>query len=125
MDEKGILMGAYSAGRPRARHTDTRKDEYPHTVEVLRLCTHSKIPTPGAASMMYSSAWRAAKAKGFKRSITFILKSESGISLKAANWRYVRDSPGGTWNRPSREREDKHPTDPKCLWMIGEDFESR
>lgn len=123
VDEMGVLMGAYSAGRPRARLSDTRKTEYPHTIEVIRLCTHSKIPTPGAASMMYGSAWRAAKAKGFKRAITFILKEEAGTSLKASNWRYLKDSGGGTWSRPKcgRNRKDKHPTGAKEVWIIGEE----
>lgn len=39
--------------------------------------------------MLYSACWRAWRAMGGKRLITYTLKSESGSSLKGAGWRIV------------------------------------
>jgi hypothetical protein len=83
------------------------------TLEVTRCCTDG---TPNAASMLYSAAWRAARAMGYKRLITYTLIEEHGTSLKAAGWRVVYQTKGGRWNTKSRPRVDKHPTGPKKLW---------
>jgi len=87
------------------------------TLEVSRCCTDG---TKNAASMLYAAAWRAARAMGAKRLITYTLREESGISIKAAGWREVGRAGGGTWNRKSRPRVDCHPIGQKTLWEIGE-----
>lgn len=53
---------------------------------------------------------------GYRRVITYILASEPGTSLKAAGWRFIRDTEGGSWSCPSRPRQDDHPLEPKQLW---------
>lgn len=96
-------VGAAIIGRPVARML---QDGY--TAEVTRCVV--KEGHPNACSMLYSSAWRAARALGYHRLITYILESESGTSLKASNWKCVGVCGGGSWDRGKRPREDKHPT---------------
>lgn len=103
------IVGVAIAGRPVARHYD---DGW--TLEVTRCCTDG---TKNAASMLYAGLWRAAKALGYKRLITYTLASEAGTSLLAAGWRVIGQSKGGTWNRVGRFRIDKHPTGQKTLWQ--------
>lgn len=102
------LVGVASVGRPVSRHLDNG-----WTLEVTRLCTDG---TKNAASMLYGASWRAAKAMGYTRLITYILDEEKGTTLNAAGWRLVGAAGGGTWNRPNRERTDKAPTQQKQLW---------
>jgi hypothetical protein len=86
------------------------------TAEVTRLCTDG---TPNACSMLYGAARRAAQAKGFRRGLTYILASEDGASLRASGWAYLWATDGGSWDRPSRGRTDKHPTEPKHAYGWG------
>lgn len=102
------VVGVVTVGRPVARHYDNG-----WTLEVTRCCTDG---TPNAASMLYGAAWRAAKAMGYKRLITYVLRSETGTSVKAAGWREVGKAGGGSWNVSSRPRVDKAPTEQKTLW---------
>ena len=102
------LVGVAIVGRPIAR----RIDQY-NTVEVLRLCTDG---TKNACSMLYGACKRAAKELGYERIITYILETESGISLIASGWNYVYTNRGGSWNVPSRKRIDCAPTIPKKLY---------
>lgn len=104
----GRVVGVAIVGRPVARH---RQDGW--TVEVTRLCTDG---TRNACSFLYGAAWRAARAMGYRRIGTYILKSEDGTSLKAAGWRIVHEVKGRSWDTPSRPRVDKHPTQHKLLW---------
>ncbi|SLB33401.1 XF1762 family protein [Mycobacteroides abscessus] len=58
-------------------------------------------------SMLYGAAWRAAKAMGYRRLVTYTLASESGASLRAAGWRVVaRRPPRKGWDMPGRPRVD-------------------
>jgi hypothetical protein len=106
-DEAGI-KGVVTVGRPVSRYLDDGS-----TAEVTRLCT---LGGRNVCSFLYSAARRAALAMGYTRVITYILVSESGASLKASGWRFVRTTKGGSWSRPSRPREDKHPVEAKQLW---------
>ena len=108
--DKNRICGVAIVGRPVAR---ALQDGW--TLEVLRLCTDG---TKNACSKLYSASWRAAQALGWRRLITYILDTEPGITLKAAGWRCVGKCGGGTWNRPSRPRVDKHPTQAKMRWAI-------
>lgn len=38
--------------------------------------------------------------------------------MRAASWRLVGEVKGGSWSRPSRPREDKHPTVDKKLYEV-------
>lgn len=77
------------------------------TVEVTRCCVIDGAPK-GACSALYGACWRAAKAMGWRRLITYTLQSESGASLRGAGWKVVAElEPRGDasqWtNRPGRE----------------------
>lgn len=107
----GVVVGVITVGRPVARHLD---DGW--TMEVTRCCTDG---TPNACSKLYGAARRATFALGYKRLITYTLKSEGGASLRGAGWRCVGEAGGGTWNRKDRPRVDTHPTEQKILWEAG------
>ncbi len=104
------VVGVITIGRPVARML---QDGY--TAEVTRCCTDG---TKNASSMLYGAAWRAAKALGYRRLITYTLASEPGNSLRASGWRELyttKERPDG-WNTQNRPREVKAPTAPKTLW---------
>lgn len=84
------------------------------TAEVTRLCVLDD--QRNACSMLYAAAWRAAKALGYRRLLTYILQSEPGTSLKAAGWKLLGARGGGSWSRDSRKRIDTHPLEQKQLW---------
>lgn len=75
------LVGVACAGRPIARHYDDGV-----TLEVNRTCTDG---ARNANSMLYGAIWRAAKAMGYRRCITYTQADETGASLRAAGWRQV------------------------------------
>lgn len=102
------LVGVAIVGRPVARMRDDGL-----TAEVTRLCTDG---TRNACSFLYGASARAAFALGFQRIGTYILASENGTTLQAAGWRMIGQTKGGSWSRPSRGRDDKHPTEPKTLF---------
>lgn len=104
------IRGVAIVGRPVSRHRD---DGF--TLEVNRCCTDGMA---NACSKLYRSAWRAAQALGFKRLITYTLTTESGSSLRGANFKFIGTSRGGSWNVPSRPRVDKHPITQKLLWEM-------
>lgn len=97
-------------GRPVARMLD---DGY--TLEVTRLASDGAA---NACSILYAAAWRASRAMGARRLITYTLQSESGGSLRASGWREVGSAGGGKWSRPSRARVNEHPTEGKTLWEV-------
>lgn len=102
------VVGVVTIGRPVSRHLDNG-----WTLEVTRCCTDG---TKHAASMLYAAAWRACKALGYRRLVTYTLIEEPGTSLKAAGWKDVYTTPGRSWDRPSRPRVDTHPLGQKVLW---------
>jgi hypothetical protein len=108
----GKIVGVVIVGRPVSRMRDDGE-----TAEVTRLCTDG---TKNACSFLYGAAARAAFALGFKRVGTYILSSEPGTSLTAANWRLVSETKGGSWSRGDRPRVDKHPLQAKLLFEIGQ-----
>jgi hypothetical protein len=85
-------------GRPVARMLDNG-----WTLEVNRCCTDG---TRNACSLLYGAAWRAAKALGYRRLITYTLPEEGGASLRGAGWKDLGLRGGGNWNVPSRPRVD-------------------
>lgn len=110
------IHGVAIIGRPVSRILDDGA-----TLEVLRLCTDGYR---NACSFLYSASARAAKALGYNKIITYILQSESGISLKASGWNLVCDNiRGRSWSTPSRRRQttvvtlfgevEKYPTEKK------------
>ena len=110
MNDGEKVVGVIIVGRPVARALDND-----YTAEVTRCCTDG---TKMAASMLYAAAWRAARAMGYRRLITYTLIEEPGTSLVAAGFREIGKTSGGTWNRKNRPRVDKAPIGQKTLWEI-------
>jgi hypothetical protein len=108
-EKDGLLVGVVIVGRPVSRMLDDG-----HTAEVTRLCSNG---LKNVCSFLYSAARRAALAMGYTKVITYILASETGASLRAAGWKFIRMAGGGSWSRPSRGRTDKAPLEEKQLWQ--------
>jgi hypothetical protein len=81
------LVGVATAGRPVAKEIQKRE---PLTLEVNRTCTDG---TRNANSMLYGAVWRAARAMGYRRAITYTQADECGASLRAAGFRKVKELP--------------------------------
>lgn len=107
-DDAGTLRGVAIAGRPVSRMLQDGR-----TLEVTRVATDG---ARNACSKLYAAVRRAAPHLGYRRLVTYTLASESGASLRGAGWRRVADVSGGSWSRPSRGREDKHPLAAKVRW---------
>lgn len=104
------LCGVAIVGRPVYRGFDFRT-----VVEVLRLCTDG---TANACSFLYGAAARSAKALGYARIGTYILTSESGVSLTASGWIKGHETRGGSWNGGNRKgRREDQPQEPKVYWF--------
>lgn len=104
------LVGVAIVGRPVARAYDDGR-----TLEVNRTATDG---TRNVNSMLYGAAWRAAKALGYLRLITYTMDDETGASLRAAGYRIIASRPARPgWDAPSRPR-DSHGADeiPRTLW---------
>jgi hypothetical protein len=111
LNDRASVIGVITVGRPVARHLD---DTW--TAEVTRCCVLDGHKN--AASKLYAAAWRAARAMGYERLLTYTLASEPGTSLRAAGWRIIGETAGGSWSRPSRPRVDTHPLGQKILWEV-------
>lgn len=109
-DEQGVLRGVAMVGRPVAK---AYQDGL--TLEVNRTATDG---TPNANSMLYGAAWRATKALGFGRLVTYTQAGESGASLRAAGWWVIAERPARKgWDTPSRPREGNGADGiPRTLW---------
>lgn len=106
----GRLCGVAVIGRPVAR---LLQDGF--TAEVTRCCTDG---TPNACSMLYGAAWRAVRALGYRRLVTYTLPDESGASLRASGFVLFGVVGGGTWDRRRRARADRHPVGKKLRWEL-------
>lgn len=106
------IVGVAIVGRPVSRYLD---DGW--TLEVNRLCTDG---SKNACSMLYGAAWRAARAMGYKKVITYILQSEPGTSLKAAGWKCVGEAGGERWTGKHRPEVDLYPAQMKLRFEIEE-----
>ena len=106
------VVGVVIVGMPVARML---ADGY--TCEVTRLASDG---TRNVCSLLYRAAWRAARAMGYQRLVTYTLPEEGGSSLRAAGFILIGEAGGGTWNRPNsgRPRVDLHPTQTKLRWEI-------
>jgi len=73
--------------------------------------------------MLYGACWRAWRAMGGKRLITYTLQTEPGTSLRGAGWRIVAECKPGSWNRENIDRlRHWQPIygQQKFRWQIGE-----
>jgi hypothetical protein len=107
-DEAEVIRGVAIVGRPVARMSDNG-----WTLEVTRVATDG---CENACSALYGACWRATKALGYRRLITYVLDTEPGVSLRAAGWRLIGHSTGGSWSRTARPRIDTHPLQGKFCW---------
>lgn len=101
LEHGGELVGVAIVGRPVARQI-----EHHFTAEVLRTCTNDKAPK-GAVSKLYAACWRAWRAMGGTRMVTYTLKTESGASLRGAGWKLIGEvkKVDAPWCGPNRTRE--------------------
>lgn len=85
------LVGVIMVGRPVARAYD---DGF--TAEVNRSCVVDDARN--ANSMLYAAAWRAARAMGYRRLITYTQAGESGASLRGAGFKLIAErAPRANW----------------------------
>lgn len=92
-----VLVGVAVVGRPVTRYLDDHL-----TLKVTRSCTDG---TPNVNSKLYGAAWRAARAMGYQRLVTYTEEGESGASPRAAGFRPVGvRAPRSGWDRPDRRR---------------------
>ena len=109
-DDDGTVRGVAQVCRPVARMLS---DGW--TLEVTRVATDG---CPNACSALYGAAWRAARALGWRRLVTYTLPEEGGTSLRAAGWRCLGTAGGGSWSRKDRPRVDLHPLQEKLRWEV-------
>lgn len=105
-----VLVGVAIVGRPVAAAYDDGT-----TLEVIRTATDG---THNANSMLYGAAWRAGKALGYRRLITYTQADETGASLRAAGWRVIAERPARKgWSTPSRPRDNNsYLSTARTLW---------
>ena len=101
------MVGCAVCGRPVSRHLDNGL-----TLEITRLCTDG---TKNACSMLYGACCRVAKAMGYKKAITYILKSENGSSLRASNFKCEGEAGGPEWTG-KRNTGKNGPHEMKTRW---------
>ena len=104
----GKLVGCVIVGRPVARQSDQK-----NIAEVTRLVTDG---TKNACSFLYSQARRAARELGFITIQTFILQTESGVSLRASGWECLGITKVGSWQTRAGRRTDQ-PAEQKIKWI--------
>jgi len=105
------VRGVVIAGRPVSRVQDDGL-----TLEVTRCCVMAD--TPNGCSLLYAAAWRATRALGYRRLITYTLPSEGGSSLRASGFTVVGQSGGGEWTRTSRPRPQVVNPAVKTIWQL-------
>lgn len=92
-DDAGEVRGVAIVGRPVSRMLD---DGF--TAEVNRVATDG---ARNCCSLLYGAAWRAAKAMGYRRMVTYTLPKEGG----------------GQWGNDKRPRVTMHP-ELKLRWEV-------
>lgn len=105
------LEGVAIVGRPVARGL---QDGW--TLEVIRLCTPSDEAAKNTCSFLYAAAWRATRALGYRKLVTYTRQDEAGVSLKAAGWHVVGEVAARSWDTPSRPRDDRDERVPRLRW---------
>lgn len=110
VSDSGKLVGVAICSRPVSRRLDDG-----HTLEISRVCTDG---TKNACSILYGAAYRAAKAMGYQRVITYILESEPGTSLKAAGFHCEGRAGGLEWNGERKPKDsNQYPHEYKTRWV--------
>ena len=107
-DDDDTVRGVCVVGRPVARRL---QDGF--TAEVTRVATDG---ARNACSMLLGAAWRAVRALGYRRLVTYTLPEEGGSSLRGAGYTCVGAAGGASWSRKGRPRVDLHPLQQKLRW---------
>lgn len=107
-NDNNELIGVAICGRPVSRYYDNGT-----TLEINRVCTNG---TYNACSMLYGACCRIAKDMGYKKVITYTLKSEKGTSLKASNFTCEGEAGGTHWTG-KRNKGQKLPHEMKLRWV--------
>jgi hypothetical protein len=109
--DDGEIRGIATTAIPNAANRLT--DGF-RTAEIVRVATDG---TPNACSILYAASARAAKALGFSRIISYVLDTETGISIRAAGWKQDEGDFGNlSWaNRPGRTGNN---FGPKGRWSM-------
>jgi hypothetical protein len=105
------IVGVVIIGRPVARGLGS--DDF--TAEITRLASDG---TRNVCSLLYAAAWRACRAMGYRRLVTYTLATEPGSSLRAVGFSDVARVTGRSWHCPSRPRVDTHPLEDKIRWEL-------
>lgn len=105
-ENNGEIVGVAICGRPVSRYLDNGK-----TLEINRVCTDG---TRNACSMLYGASCRIAKEMGYKKVITYTLKSENGASVKASN--FVCDGEAGGTHWTGKRDRGRTPNEMKIRW---------
>lgn len=108
-DESNTIRGVAIVGRPVSRFLDDGL-----TLEVNRVATDGCENACSALSARLVAPWTF--ALGYTKLVTYILDTEPGTSLRAAGWKLIGATGGGSWSVPSRPRVDKFPTQRKLRW---------
>lgn len=108
VEDSGQLVGVAICGRPVSRYLDNGA-----TLEVNRLCTNG---ARNACSMLYGACTRIAHEMGYAKVITYILASENGASLKAANFVCEGTAGGKIWTG-SRKHDNGVPQEMKQRYV--------
>jgi hypothetical protein len=105
----GVLRGVAIVGRPVARHFDNGQ-----TLEVTRTATDG---TANANSALHAAAYRATKALGWTRLITYTQSGQSRSSLRGAD---VHTAAGTVYagTTPNRPTKDQYPPTSAALTSI-------
>ena len=103
-----VIRAVAIIGRPVARQL---ADGW--SAEVTRLASDG---ARNACSMLYGAAWRAARALGYRRLVTYTLATENGASLRASGFTIVGAVDAKSWHRQSRPRVDTAPLQAKLRW---------
>ena len=103
------MCGVAICGRPVARRLDDGT-----TLEIYRNCTDG---TRNACSKLYGACQRIAHDMGYKRVITYTLKSENGASLRAANFENCGEAGGTQWTGSRRRDYYVSPKELKTKWL--------
>lgn len=109
VDDNGNTIGVAICGRPVSRYLDNGL-----TLEINRLCTDGAY---NACSMLYGACARIAKDMGYDKIITYILKSETGVSLKASNFICEGEAGGEMWTGKRSGRDTGVPKEKKTRWV--------
>lgn len=102
------LCGVAICGRPTARRLDNGE-----TLEIYRNCTDG---TRNACTKLYGACVRIARDMGYRKVITYTLESESGASLRAANFIFAGSAGGIAWTGTRRRDYYISPEEIKNRW---------